>query len=149
MNYSIFHKHSLVLVSFILMGLTQCYSQDNDESLLILNKMVGTWTNSFISVLDSTRGHGVVSNELIINGRFLKMNGETIFHNDTTVGLTIIGYNNTNKRYTFFHIESTDNNVLTCEGDYDTLNSTITFVFKILKNGKDTKTQGKLILDWA
>jgi hypothetical protein len=133
------------IACFILFSSVFSKSQDKEQATEILNRFVGTWKNTFKSVLDSNvNGTGFESNRMIMNGRFLIMEGITFFENDTTNGITILGFDEKIKKFIFFHIEEDYDKFVISQGEYDPIHSSISFIFERPRDSSRSITYTKL-----
>ena len=132
-----------VLVFFL--GFNYCNCQDKNEAMRVFKNLEGTWDNSYFSVQDpNIKGIAILKSTLIMGGRFLKMEASTISNTDTLEGLTILGYDESSNKFSYFHIENMKNNFITSVGEFNSSDSTIKFIFKIVDSYKNLEIKTKL-----
>ena len=94
-----------------------------------LKKFEGTWKFNFeiITTDGPLAGSGVTGNEIINEGRHLKISQEMNISGIPTKILTLIGYDNLKNKYYMFSIDNSRTDPLYCEGTYDSKLNQITF----------------------
>lgn len=88
----------------------------------------GNWSYSFISDFEGMKmeGTGTSSNKLILGGRFLMMESEGTMFGQNVKSITIMGYDNAQKKYTMIGIDELGTYYITAAGLYDEATRTYT-----------------------
>ena len=129
----------LVLFSFILLA-GSAYAQEydmqqavqlatpNENHARLETDFGGNWTYTFTSDFEGIKmeGTGTSSNKLILGGRVIMMEAEGEMFGQNVKSITIMGYDNAQKKYTMIGLDELGTYYITAAGTYDEATGTYT-----------------------